>query len=88
MSENLKWFQDKTAAIWAGIWAVGAIVIYEGLKTIIEKSEVFLNEHPNIKEFVDWFFFLIPWIVLSVITFLFIRQRTKANILNASLTEN
>ncbi len=87
MSEQIRWYQDRTAMIWAGIWAILAIVFYEGLTKLIEKSQAYLETHSNVKEIVDWLFLLIPWAVLSVIMFLFLRWRKRAKVLATLLDE-
>jgi hypothetical protein len=62
-------------------------VLLEIAQKVNENYSAYLDSHPTTKFIVEWSLWLLPWVVLSIITFLFLRWRKKAKSLERAHTE-
>lgn len=79
MSENLRWYQRKFDMFLAAVFAVVALVLDKAIQKILTTSPAFFDENPWIRTLLQWIAIIMPWIILSVFIYLYLKWKNKAN---------
>jgi hypothetical protein len=74
MGENLKWYQRTSEILWAAVFAVVALIVFEALFYTVKNIAPNIDQYPVIK----WSLFFSPWIVLFFIFYKYFKWKSKA----------